>query len=85
MRSTGNKMSDADNLIGKLYKLHQQYGNLTALGTLAVGQALYYGVGLTKFPKDAHGKYSFKHMKALNAFSDVVDNSKFSKAARGLA
>lgn len=83
VRSAGNKLADADNLLGKLYGLHQQYGNLTALGALSARQAAYYGIGLTKFAKDAGGAYSFKHMKALQAFSDMVDNSKYKKVARG--
>ncbi|MGM0923961.1 MAG: hypothetical protein ACQEWW_22595 [Bacillota bacterium] len=83
IRTTANKFAEADNLIGKLYKLHEKYGALTALGALSARQAAYYGIGLTKFMKNADDIYTFKHMGALNALSDVIDNSKFKKIARG--
>jgi uncharacterized protein YukE len=83
LRSTANQFAEADNLIGKLFKLHENYGAITALGALSARQAAYYGIGLTKFVKNADGIYTFKHMGALNKLSDVIDNSKFRKLARG--
>ncbi|MCM3598270.1 hypothetical protein M4D55_21150 [Metabacillus idriensis] len=83
IRSSANKFAEADNLIGKLYKLHENYGAITALGALSARQAAYYGIGLTKFMKNADDVYSFRHMGVLNALSDVIDNSKFKKIARG--
>lgn len=83
VRNTGNKFAEADNLIGQLYKLHEKYGALTAMGALVGRQATYYGLGLTQFVKNADYSYSFRHMKALQTLSDVIDDSKYRKVARG--
>jgi hypothetical protein len=84
LRMTANKFSEADNLVGKLYKLYDQYGALTAMGALATKQLAFYGLGFTQFPKNANGLFTYKHMGALHQLSDAIDNSKFQTVARGL-
>ncbi|MGD6796115.1 hypothetical protein [Metabacillus indicus] len=83
IRNTGNKFAEADNLIGQLYKLHDKYGALTAMGALVGRQATFYGLGLTQFMKNADNAYAFRHLGALQKLSDVIDNSKYKKVARG--
>ncbi|KKI93231.1 hypothetical protein WQ54_05170 [Bacillus sp. SA1-12] len=82
LRMTVNKFSDADNLVGQLYKLHEKYGALTALGALVSKQLAFYGLGFTQFIKNSDDVYMYRHMNALNKLSDVVDNSKFRNVAR---
>ncbi|MFE4703825.1 hypothetical protein [Peribacillus simplex] len=82
LRMTANKFSDADNLVGQLYKMHEKYGALTAMGALVSKQLAFYGLGFTQFIKNSDGVYMYKHMNALNKLTDVVDNSKFSNVAR---
>ncbi|MBP3038696.1 hypothetical protein J9303_04150 [Bacillaceae bacterium Marseille-Q3522] len=82
IRNTGDKFAWHDNLISKLYKLHQEYGNITALGSLTMAQITYYGLGFTKFTKDANGFFSFKHTDILDDAAKAVDKSKYSKTAR---
>ncbi|MGM7721694.1 hypothetical protein [Metabacillus sp. Hm71] len=84
LRMTANKFSDADNLVGKLYKLYDQYGALTAMGALATKQLTFYGLGFTQFTKNADGLFTYKHMGALNQLSDLIDNSKYKTVGRGL-
>lgn len=82
LRMTANKFSDADNLVGQLYKLHEKYGALTAMGALVSKQLAFYGLGFTQFIKNSDDVYMYKHMNALNKLTDVVDNSKFRNVAR---
>ncbi|WP_299093890.1 hypothetical protein [uncultured Metabacillus sp.] len=82
LRMTANKFSDADNLVGKLYKLYDQYGALTAMGALATKQLAFYGLGFTQFTKNADGLFTYKHMRALDQFSEMIDNSQFRNVAR---
>ncbi|QGQ47679.1 hypothetical protein [Metabacillus sediminilitoris] len=84
LRMTANKFADADNLVGKLYKLHEKYGALTAMGALASKQLAFYGLGFTQFMKSADDVYIYRHMTALSKFSDVVDNSKLKNVARAM-
>ncbi|XQY91605.1 hypothetical protein ACNRWW_19265 [Metabacillus sp. HB246100] len=84
LRMTANKLSDADNLVGKLYKLHERYGSITALGALATKQLTYYGLGFTQFTKNSAGSFTYKHMSTLHQISDAIDNSKLRTPARAL-
>ncbi|WP_243856279.1 hypothetical protein [Cytobacillus firmus] len=76
LRMVANKFADADNLVGKLYKLYEQYGAVTALGALMTKQLSFYGLGFTQFIKDADGVFTYKHMAALQKVTDKIDESK---------
>lgn len=76
LRMVANKFADADNLVGKLYKLYEQYGAVTALGALMTKQLAFYGLGFTQFIKDADGVFTYKHMAALQKVTDKIDESK---------
>lgn len=76
LRMVANKFADADNLVGKLYKLYEQYGAVTALGALMTKQLAFYGLGFTQFIKDADGVFTYKHMAALQKVTDKIDETK---------
>ncbi|USK50242.1 hypothetical protein LIT38_01725 [Bacillus sp. CMF12] len=76
LRMVANKFADADNLVGKLYKLYEKYGAVTALGALMTKQLAFYGLGFTQFTKNAEGVFSYKHMAALQKVTDKIDESK---------
>ncbi|MCM3093761.1 MULTISPECIES: glycine zipper domain-containing protein [unclassified Cytobacillus] len=76
LRMVANKFADADNLVGKLYKLYDKYGAITALGTLMTKQLAFYGLGFTQFIKGADGVFTYKHMAALQKVTDKIDESK---------
>lgn len=82
LRMTANKFAEADNLVGKLYKLYEKYGALTSMGALVSKQLTFYGLGFTQFAKNAEGAFTYKHMGALHKLSDTIDNSKFRNVAR---
>ncbi|WP_282142501.1 WXG100 family type VII secretion target [Cytobacillus oceanisediminis] len=76
LRMVANKFAEADNLVGKLYKLYEQYGAVTALGTLMTKQLAFYGLGFTQFAKNAEGVFTYKHMAALQKVTDKIDETK---------
>ncbi|PAE22811.1 glycine zipper domain-containing protein [Bacillus sp. 7894-2] len=76
LRMVANKFAEADNLVGKLYKLYEQYGAVTALGTLMTKQLAFYGLGFTQFSKNAEGVFTYKHMAALQQVTDKIDENK---------
>ncbi|TXC82213.1 hypothetical protein FS935_21190 [Metabacillus litoralis] len=84
LRMTANKFAEADNLVGKLYKLYEKYGALTSMSALVSKQLTFYGLGFTQFAKNADGLFTYNHMGALQKLSDTVDNSKFRTVARGI-
>lgn len=51
IQNTAEKFVEQDDYIGKMYNLYDKYGTLTAMGALVSNQALYYGLGLTRFLK----------------------------------
>ncbi|KON85643.1 hypothetical protein AF332_01475 [Sporosarcina globispora] len=76
LRMVANKFADADNLVGKLYKLYEKYGALTALGALMTKQLAFYGLGFTQFTKNADGVFTYKHMAALQKVTENIDETK---------
>ncbi|WP_226670460.1 glycine zipper domain-containing protein [Metabacillus litoralis] len=82
LRMTANKFAEADNLVGKLYKLYEKYGALTSMSALVTKQLTFYGLGFTQFAKNADGAFTYKHMGALHQLSDTIDNSKFRNISR---
>ncbi|MGG4489570.1 hypothetical protein [Metabacillus idriensis] len=84
VRMTANKFAERDDLLGRLFNIHEKYGTMAAMGGLVSRQLAYYGLGFTQFAKNADEIYSFRHMSALSKFSEVVDGSKYKRAAKGL-
>ncbi|MGX2958162.1 hypothetical protein JNUCC23_02610 [Peribacillus sp. JNUCC 23] len=84
LRMTADKFSDADNLVAKLYKLHEKYGTLTAMGALSAKKLTYYGLGFTQFAKNTDGLFTYRHMGVLHQMSDAIDGSKYRNVAKAL-
>lgn len=84
VRMTANKFAERDDLLGRLFNMHEKYGTMVAMGGLVSRQLTYYGLGFTQFAKNADEIYSFRHMSALSQFSEVVDGSKYKRVAKGL-
>ncbi|MEC1259065.1 hypothetical protein P9D34_01145 [Bacillus swezeyi] len=82
IRKTADKFAEQDDILRKLYNLYDNYGTLTAMAGVSMTQFKYYGLGITKFVKDGSGLYSVKHTKLLMDLSRIIDESKYSRAAR---
>lgn len=76
LRMVANKFAEKDNLVGKMYKLYEKYGAMTALGALATKQLTFYGLGFTQFMKNADDVFSYKHMASLQMLTDKIDETK---------
>ncbi|KEZ48154.1 hypothetical protein [Metabacillus indicus] len=84
VRMTANKFAEKDDLLGRMYNIHNKYGTMVAMGGLVSRQLAYYGLGVTQFAKNVDGAYSFRHLSTLGKLSDVVDASKYKRFAKGL-